>query len=157
LADCFIDENFKSIAEFGISDLQFSPAIWMRLRSAIMYAKNKLHEPIPVHSTPLSISSFLDSFKKGSKKFRKILDCARNSNVLLSSLVTVVSFAGITGTVIPENDELPLILGIWKKTSHFYQMFLENSYFCVEIINFGWVREQHTTNSELTLVVFSVE
>ncbi len=112
MADCFIDDNFKSIADFGLSDLHFSPAIWMRLRSAIMYAKNKLHEPFPVHSIPLSISSFLDCFKKGYKKFRKVLDCERNSSVELSSLVSVVSFAGITGTAIPENDELPLILGI---------------------------------------------
>jgi hypothetical protein len=58
----------------------------------------------------------LDSFQKGSKKFRKILDNEQICNTDLSSLVSVNSFAGITNTPIPENEDLVDILGSWNKS-----------------------------------------
>jgi hypothetical protein len=114
VGDCFIEDNFRSVVEFAQLDLHFTQATWMRLRSSILYTKNKLHEPSPVYSRPLSLSSYLDSFKKGSKKFRKILDNEQICNTDLSSLVSVNSFAGITNTPIPENEDLVYILGSWN-------------------------------------------
>ncbi len=41
-SDCIVDGKFKSLEEFVEIGLPFTTAIWMRLRSAILWAKKKI-------------------------------------------------------------------------------------------------------------------
>jgi hypothetical protein len=73
-----------------------------------------MHEQNPVMIIPMSVQRFLDSFKKGSKKFRIVLAAQSINNMETSSLVTVTSFSNITETPIPSNESLSYILGTWN-------------------------------------------
>jgi hypothetical protein len=94
--------------------LSFTQSVWMRLRSALAYSKIKLHEQNPSIAVPMSVQSFLDSFKRGSKKFRNILNAQSINSMEVASLVTVTSFSNITETPIPSNESLAFILGTWN-------------------------------------------
>jgi hypothetical protein len=94
--------------------LNFTQSVWMRLRSALAYTKIKLHEQNPSIAVPMSVHNFLDSFKRGSKKFRNILNAQSINSMEVASLVTVTSFSNITETPIPSNESLMLILGTWN-------------------------------------------
>jgi hypothetical protein len=76
-SDCIVDGKFKTLEEFVKIGLPFTTAIWMRLRSAILWAKKKFSatETGATRVTPpQSINHFLSRFKKGSKPFRNIID-----------------------------------------------------------------------------------
>jgi hypothetical protein len=56
------------------------------------YAKNKYHEHHPKVLNPITIDSFLSSFRKGSKKFRIILTQQSINDSDSASLGTVTTF-----------------------------------------------------------------
>jgi hypothetical protein len=113
-SDCYLNGSFKSQADFLEMGLNFTQSVWMRLRSALSYAKVKLHEQNPVMIIPMSVQRFLDSFKKGSKKFRIVMAAQPINSMETSSLVTVTSFSNITETPIPSNESLSFILCTWN-------------------------------------------
>jgi hypothetical protein len=164
-SDCFNNGVFKQLNEFHQESIMINRNIWMRLRAALTYAKNKYHEENPKVANPMTVESFLSSFKKGSKKFRTILEQQSINNVEISSLNSVVSFSSITGTNIPSNEDLACILGSWNlsfmqnhlrefiyqcrnnllkvgaRVAHFQPQFDSRCFFCRSLLNDTLVKE----------------
>jgi hypothetical protein len=111
--DCFSEGNFKSKAQFAESGIRFTDTIWMRLQSALVYAKTKYSNKAGLKICN-KVGDFLTSFKKGSKKFRKIIlqQELNRSNVL--QLRTVVTYANLTDTEVPSQDTLIFNLKKWN-------------------------------------------
>jgi hypothetical protein len=83
--DCFFAGNFKELELFRQSGLNLTPAIWLwlRLRSAILQAKNRMEARREAcHERAITIHTFVDRWRRGSKKIRKFL--TKNSDPTLS-------------------------------------------------------------------------
>ena len=72
--DCFTGNRVKSIDELLLVGIRLLPACWIRLQSALLLARNRLQKNDISDSVSMSIEAFLDTVKKGSKKFRNILE-----------------------------------------------------------------------------------
>jgi hypothetical protein len=95
ISDCLVDGNFKSLTEFADMQLPLTYALWMQLRSAVLLARKKIEGSALV---PVSLIKFLASFKKGSKKFRDVIDRSVYQCSSVLDLTVVNSFAAITKT-----------------------------------------------------------
>jgi hypothetical protein len=104
---------FKSKAQFIDIGLNLSDAIWMRLQSAMTFAKKRYGNRNDGKFCKTT-SEFLDSFKKGSKKFRKIMVQHELRNWRLANLSSVQTYATLTDTEIPENAILTFCLKMWN-------------------------------------------
>jgi hypothetical protein len=71
--DCFYAGNFKNIELFRQSGLNLTLAVWLRLRSAILQAKNRMMGRDICHDKGITIHTFVDRWRRGSKKVRKFL------------------------------------------------------------------------------------
>ncbi len=70
--NCFTEIGFKTMAEFAVMNLPLSQVGWVRLRSALLYAKERFRNNIntaAVPPPPKSVDDFLGTVKKGSRKF----------------------------------------------------------------------------------------
>jgi hypothetical protein len=68
LDDCFTGNSYKTVQEFADMNLPLTQALWMRLRAALLLAKNNFNECMPAIENPVpakSISNFLVSVKRG--------------------------------------------------------------------------------------------
>jgi hypothetical protein len=68
---CFENGKFKTIEQFGDAGLNLSYLVWLRLRNAVTFTKKEMEKRENIKKDSTSALSFLRSFKKGSKKFRK--------------------------------------------------------------------------------------
>jgi hypothetical protein len=75
---CFIDNVFKSQEQFREEGLPLTPAAWMLLRNTLLGTKRRLVGNAG-ESDPLTIQDFFIRYKKGSMKFRLIINRSRNS------------------------------------------------------------------------------
>jgi hypothetical protein len=113
-SDCFTNNVFKSQAEFRQLGLQLQYAAWMQLRTCILHARDILIKADPLKDRlSVKISDFL-ARGKGSKKFRKYLDCSRNSNDLVN-LRSVRTFYNLVDLPVPEEKLLKNVLIAWNK------------------------------------------
>ncbi len=95
ISDCFVDGNFKSLAEFAGMQLPLTYSLWMQLRSAVLLARRTIDDSAV---TPVTLTKFLTSLKKGSKKFREVIDRSVYQRNSVLDLTVVNSFAAITKT-----------------------------------------------------------
>jgi hypothetical protein len=95
ISDCLVDGNFKNLTEFADMQLPLTYALWMQLRSAVLLARKQIEGRTLV---PVSLMKFLTSFKKGSKKFREVIDRSVYQCSSVLDLTVVNSFATITKT-----------------------------------------------------------
>jgi hypothetical protein len=95
ISDCFVEGNFKNLADFAAMRLPLTCSLWMQIRSAVILArKSMIDSPV----APITITRFLSSFRKGSKKFREVIDRSVYQNSTVLDLTVVNSFATITET-----------------------------------------------------------
>ncbi len=64
----------------------------------------------------MTLDTFIRSFKKGSKKFREIINFNPSLPQERDQLRTVLTMAAITDTQIPDHTELGKILGLWNRS-----------------------------------------
>jgi hypothetical protein len=109
--DCFNGPVFKTLDEFRAMNLPFNINTWMSLRSAIILAKKN----IPATDTPpLSLHTFLQRIKRGSKAFRNVIDRSVYQHNKLTDLTVVNSFAEITQTNRPDIPFLKNFISGWN-------------------------------------------
>jgi hypothetical protein len=86
------------MAEFHEISLPFTTSTWMALRSAIMLAKKKM----PGGESPaVTLENFLRSIKKGSKKFREVIDRSVYQSRSVQDITVVSGFSRIVDTTLP--------------------------------------------------------
>jgi hypothetical protein len=122
--DCFIDNEFRTIADFGTIGLPVTQIVWVRLRNALLLAKSKykkVEDTEVIPSPPKSVEEFLGTVKKGSKKFRTVIDKSVYSTVDVSDLTAVLTFCDINEVECPPNVILEHFFSSWNSS------FLENN------------------------------
>jgi hypothetical protein len=95
ISDCFVEGNFKSLTDFAAMHLPLTCSLWMQIRSAVFLARKAINDSTVA---PVTLTRFLTSFKKGSKKFREVIDRSVYQNTTVLDLTAVNSFAAITET-----------------------------------------------------------
>jgi hypothetical protein len=70
MKDCLNEGCFKNFTDFHEMNLPLTIATWVGLRAAVLLARKKFPPAMP----PLTLDKFLKSIKKGSKKFREVID-----------------------------------------------------------------------------------
>jgi hypothetical protein len=111
---CFINENFKSQAQFHLEGLPLSFAAWMQLRTCILHARDLLKKPDPVLDAKcIPIRDFLRR-GNGSKKFRTILDMNLNSNISLRETRTVQTYFNLIEVPVPCDTTLRTLISNWN-------------------------------------------
>jgi hypothetical protein len=113
-SDCFTNNHFKSHADFQRGGLPLTQAAWMQLRTCILHARDLLvknDEHLDKKSD--TISNFL-SRRKGSKKFRYVLDLAINHNAQVTELRSVRTFFGLIDLPVPTTECLIRFLPAWN-------------------------------------------
>jgi len=110
--DCTINGAFVPIRQFNEHvGIPFTREQYYDLKTAYTRARKKLHKD---EATSMDITEFLMSFKKGSRKFRKILGYEKKPYDL-TKLTQVISFARITNTNIPRVERLKNLYSIWGR------------------------------------------
>ncbi len=94
-------------------------ATWVGLRAAVLLAKKKI---IPCDNPPVTLENFLRSIKKGSKKFRDVIDRPVYRSRSVSEISVANSFARITNTALPSDLILKNYFSGWNCT------FLDNDF-----------------------------
>ncbi len=96
--------------------------LWMRLQTALTYSKkiNRFETEKDIEGKELSV--FLGRTKRGSKRFRVIIDSSRYLGDCPSKLTIVKTFANITNTTPPTPACLRNILSAWNRS------YLENHF-----------------------------
>jgi hypothetical protein len=98
--DCLINGSFKNLLDFHAMDLPLTIATWVSLRAAVLLAKKKI---VPCDNPPVTLDNFLRSIKKGSKKFRDVIDRSVYQSRSVSELSVANSFARIINTALPSD------------------------------------------------------
>ncbi len=115
--NCFTATGFKSMNEFAAMSLPLSQVGWIRLRSALLNAKEKFRNNTNFANTlppPKSIEEFLGTVKKGSKKFREIIDNSVYGKIDARDVSSLRAFCDITGLPVPDNAIVEHFLGSWN-------------------------------------------
>ncbi len=109
--DCFEVGNFKTLGEFHTMNLPHTVSTWVCLRSAILLARKKMAK---CESVPVTLDRFLRGIKKGSKKFREVIDRSIYQSRLVLDITTVNGFARIVKTVIPDEIVIKNFVSGWN-------------------------------------------
>ncbi len=117
--NCYENGNFKTLGEFHTMNLPLTVSMWVCLRSAVLLARKKMTKS---DSAPVTLDRFLRGIKKGSKKFREVIDRSiyQSRNVL--DTTTVNGFASITKTTLPNEIVVKNFVSGWNCT------FLDNDF-----------------------------
>jgi hypothetical protein len=118
-SDCFSADNFKQLHEFHEFGLPLTQVIWLRLRSALSLAKEKFSSKPLDNNQPIiprSVEDFLKSFKKGSKKFREIIDKSVYDSIDVNESTAITTFCSVTGLEKPPKLISEYFLGSWNQT-----------------------------------------
>ncbi len=92
-------------------------AVWIRLRNTLLFAKAKLKnstEDAALLPQPKTIEEFLISVKKGSKKFRNIIDKSVYCSVDVSECTAIRTFCEINCKVPPPLVIVEHFLASWN-------------------------------------------
>jgi hypothetical protein len=110
--DCTVNGAFVSIRQFNEHvGIPFTRDQYYDLKTSYTKARKKFHKE---GATGMDITEFLTSFKKGSRKFRRILGYEKKTYDL-SKLTHVTSFARITNTTVPRLERLKNLYSIWGR------------------------------------------
>ncbi len=93
----------------------------MRLKSAVLHAKKKYSKKTSIKKEK-TVATFLNSFKKGSKKFRSCFDANKTAESNILELRTVQTFSALVDTPMEDTDPVSFAIGMWNCS------FLPNDY-----------------------------
>jgi hypothetical protein len=100
-------------------NLPLSIAAWIGLRSAVLLARKKI---IQCDAQPVTLDKFLKGIKKGSKKFREVIDRSVYQSRSVLNITVVNGFSRITKTSIPTEIVIKNFISGWNCT------FLDNNF-----------------------------
>jgi hypothetical protein len=115
--NCFTAVGFKTLTEFAEMSLPLTQVVWVRLRSALLYAKERFRNNNNNATAPLpskTIDEFLGTVKKGSKKFRDIIDKSVYNNTDARNLTSLRSFCDIVDLPLPDTVTVEHFLSSWN-------------------------------------------
>jgi exonuclease III len=116
LSDFFRNGRMLTMEELAETVFPVSPALWLRLQSAGMFAWKRYHNP-DNNSVPVDIEQFFLRIKKGSKKIRKIMDGPYISDSDPETLTITTSFFTISGSDPQDADTVKRCLGSWNRSA----------------------------------------
>jgi hypothetical protein len=112
---CFQDEAFKTMAEFRDMGLPLNMVTWMRLRSALLSAKTRLKKTTLLEERrSRAINVFFQSFRKGSRNMRNVLNYDMVTNTSVNDLRIITTFSELTNSTVPSNLRNEICLGSWS-------------------------------------------
>jgi hypothetical protein len=97
-----------------ITGLHFSNNVYMYLQTAANFALKKYSGKNNSNGTSLTLTAIMDRLKKGSGKYRKMLEKASNEGTEMSQLRVVSTFFRLGNCEIPNQSDLELIHGLWS-------------------------------------------
>ena len=100
--DRFSAGTVKNIADFRLMGIELSPATWFRLQSALLLSRQRLRKPDDSENLSEPVKVFLNRVKKGSKKFRVILEAGDTLRSNPSLLRTVNTYSALTNCPVPD-------------------------------------------------------
>ena len=77
--DCFEGNRLKTVGEFLADGIPLTGANWMRLQAALLSARNRLQKNDDTDNLCETVENFVSMIKKGSKKFRLVLELSSKS------------------------------------------------------------------------------
>jgi hypothetical protein len=113
-SDCFTILGFKTLAQFRDMDLPFTMATWMRIRNALLHFRGGIRE---MPKKPTSILDFVNSWKKGGKKLRTIVNRVLECDIKLSETRCFLTFSGLIDLAPDPDYDLSAWLSAWNITS----------------------------------------
>jgi hypothetical protein len=113
------------------SGIEFTPASYLLLVTAGKFAITKYANKTGSNGTHLPLSWYIQRAKKGSKKFRKMIESNSSTVNPISGLRVVNTFFQLTECTIPDPNALGLLYGSWNWS------FLPNQlrFFCFQFAN----------------------
>jgi hypothetical protein len=110
--------------------LGFAQATYLNLVTAGNFAVKKYGNKVTSNGTCFSVNWLLSQVRKGSKKFRRILD-VKNNTTALADLRVVNTFFELINVEKPENVQLKELYGSWNWS------FMSNRFrtFCFQFVN----------------------
>jgi hypothetical protein len=100
-------------------NLPLTKSTWVGLRSAVLLARKKI---IPCDTQPITLDKFLKGIKKGSKKFREVIDRLVYQSRTVLNITVVNGFSRITKTSIQTEIVTKNFISGWNCT------FLDNDF-----------------------------
>jgi hypothetical protein len=117
-SDCFILDRYRNLDEFAGIGLPLSQTLWLRLRAALLTAKGKRlnnHNEVGITiPDPKPISEFLNTVKRGSKKFRVIIDKSVYNDINVTNSSSIKNFCEINSIVVPDSCISEHFLSSWN-------------------------------------------
>jgi hypothetical protein len=115
ISDCFVEDRFKTVEEFRIAGLPLTPVLWMRLQLSLLNSNRDLFNPLLSWPTlPISLSSFHDTVKRGSKKFSKIIQFKSDSTCKINESQSVATFCNLINLAVPSAETVSSVYGGWS-------------------------------------------
>ena len=112
--DLFHGNRVKTRDELTADGLPVSAATCLRIQLAATGLRTSLRKADESDLICLSVLSFFDSIKKGSKKFRLVFSTNATSDITVNNLRIVNSFATVSNTVIPAPELTQMCLSSWN-------------------------------------------
>jgi Reverse transcriptase (RNA-dependent DNA polymerase) len=113
-SDCFQDGVFKTWREFAAMQIPLNLATWMRLRAALLSARQKYSKNTEsLENLCIGPIEFISTVKKGSKKIRTVINTFRYSSVNILEHRICTTYAELTNTILPAVNILGNCLATW--------------------------------------------
>jgi hypothetical protein len=100
-----------------ITGINFSENVYMYLSTAGRFAIKKYSGKNDSDGSSLTMSAFMSRIKKGSNRYRKIIERFIYLKPEVTKLRVVKTFFGLANCEIPESPEISLLLGLWNISS----------------------------------------
>jgi hypothetical protein len=97
-----------------VTGLRFSDNVYMYLRTAGRFAIKKYSGNTDSNGTSLTLSAYMERIKKGSGRYRKMIEKGRGDEVEVSNLRVVRTFFGIVNCEIPIDPDTELLSSFWN-------------------------------------------
>ena len=94
--------------------IRLPAATWLRLQSALLYARNRLRKNDDTDNLCENVSNFIQKIQHESIKFRSVIELASKLDADLLNLRIVTTFSTLTDTPVPNLPALKKCLGLWN-------------------------------------------
>lgn len=96
-----------------LTGLTFSQNVYMYLQTAALFAVKKYGNKNGSNGTSITLEAFLNRIKKGSGKFRKILERKHLTSYNIEKLRVVKTFFDLVDCPVPEISGIKALHGMW--------------------------------------------
>jgi hypothetical protein len=100
-----------------VSGLHFSDNVYMYLQTAANFALKKYGRNENSNGTSLTLTAIMDRLRKGSGKYRRMLEKESNEKFEMKNLRVVSTFFRLGNCEIPIQSDLELIHGLWSNSN----------------------------------------